>query len=304
MYTPAEHERLESSLEFNLFESSIDKGHTPRRTLTFPRRGPDGDASNERDAVVPLLPHPAATGGSGAAAQSDTQRTAWRREVAPAMVAAARVSARLVSASGPVAAPHARRGLRRGLSGGGLPRRDVMPGGSGAAAAAAARDQLRSGGSTRNEPGGDFEEGKGEEDHSSAAHGSAGLSFGDGVPGAAASVMEADDSGAVESSSQGSSDSEGDASANREWVGLENPLTSCDYCTNIFNLAAFKLARLHTKQKGMSSISKNSRTPLLSALVLGLQQWWSPTPRKKSGGPWRALAIRSPSSCCSCSTSW
>eukprot|EP00903_Cladosiphon_okamuranus_P012980 g12114.t1 len=183
--------------------------------------GPDGDESDERDVVFPLLPNPnpSATGGAGGAAPSDTQRASWRREVAPAMVAAARVSARLVSSSGPVAAPHARRGLRRGRSGGGWPRRDVMPGGSRAAAAAAgaaaaARDQRRSGRGGRNEPGGDLEEGKGEEDHSLAAHGSADLSFSDGVPGAAASMVDADDSGAVESSSQGSSDSEGDSSAN------------------------------------------------------------------------------------------
>lgn len=129
------------------------------------------------------------------------------------MVAAARVSARLVSSSGPVAARRARRGLRRGLSGGGFPRRDVLLGGSGDVAS----EQLPSVRRIRNEPGGDLEEGKGEEDHPLAGHRSSGLMFGDGVPGAATSVMETDDSG-VDSSSQGSSDSEGGSSANREWL--------------------------------------------------------------------------------------
>lgn len=219
-----------------------------RRTLCFQHRDPEGDEADERDAFAPLLPHPAApsgaerldgraaVAGAAAAAPSDAPsatgaRASWRREaVAPAMVAAARVSARLVSSSGPVAAQHARRGLRRGLSGSGSPPRDVSPGGSSAAAAAAAtREQRRSVRRSRNEPGGDLEEGRAEEDHPLAVHRSPGLSFRGEGPGVAASVMEADDSGG-ESSSQGSLESEGDSSANREWVmlgqrGLENPLT-------------------------------------------------------------------------------
>lgn len=212
--------------------------------MTLAHRDADGDEADERDADAPLLPHPAATGGAeqpdshaavagaAVAAQSDASsatsatsaRASWRREVvAPALVAAARVSARLVSSSGPVAAQHARRGLRRGPSGSSLARRDVLPGGSGAAAVtvatAAAREPRRSARRGRSEPGGDLEEGKGEEDHALAVYGSPGLGFGEGVAGAAASVMEADDSSDGESGSQVSSDSsEGDSSANRERV--------------------------------------------------------------------------------------
>lgn len=197
-----------------------------RRNLFFPHRSPDGDEGDESGAVAPLLPHPAATGGAavtGAAASAErdtpsaTSARAWRREVV----------ARLVSSSGPVAAQHARRGPRRGRSGSGLPRGDILPAASAAAAAAEAREQRRSVRRTRNEPEGDIEEGNGEEDHPLATHGLPGLSFdlsfGDGGEGAAASVMEADGSG-VETSSQGASESEGDSSANREWVELRNPL--------------------------------------------------------------------------------
>lgn len=207
--------------------------HTAYRTCTqlslSSHRDRNGDEADEMDSVA-LLRHPTATGGaerpvnlvdvSGAAARSDAPnasgaRASWRREVvAPAMVAAARVSARLVSSSGPVAAPHARRGLRRGRNGSGLPRRDVLPGGS---AAAAGREQRGSVGRNRNEPGGHLEEGKEGEVGSVAALGSPGSSFGEtAVPRAAASVVEADDSSDVESSSQGSSGSAGDSSANRE----------------------------------------------------------------------------------------
>eukprot|EP00752_Nemacystus_decipiens_P002131 g2032.t1 len=212
------HHRTHDELQGERGRRSVGREHTKRTSMEMEEYwSPDGDEADERDAVAPLLPHPAgatggvAVGGATAAAQRDTSSAnperGWRREVV----------ARLVSSSGPVAAQHARRGARRGRSGSGIPRLDVLPEASAAAAAAEARGQRRSIRRSRNEHGGHPEEGKGEEEPSSATHGSPGLSFdlsfGDGVSGAAASVMEADGSG-VESSSQGSSESEEDSSAN------------------------------------------------------------------------------------------
>lgn len=128
-----------------------------------------------------------------------------------------------------MAAQHARRGARRGRSGSGFARRDVLPAAAAAAAAAETRELRRSARRDRNESGGDVEEGKGEEDHPLASNESPGLSFemsfGDGVPEAAASVMATEGSG-VESSSQGSSESEGGSSANREWLSYRTLFTS------------------------------------------------------------------------------
>lgn len=208
-------------------------------------RDTDRNEANEEDAGAPLLPptrggnQPDAT-IAAATSESETRRgeaipfpdvpndvtraagapgaeASWRREViAPAMVAAARVSARLVSASGPVVDNVGSRSSRRGTFSGGLPRRGVLPGDQGAATAAAAREQRSSGSRrSRSGPGGggaregepqgrdrDFEEGNGEENHPLAVQGAAG----------GASLNEVDEGLSNQDSS--SSDSEGDSSSN------------------------------------------------------------------------------------------